>query len=315
MKTTLISLVLLLFTTVASAEALKTLELPANRVLGYHSEIQDGETGPVLVLMPGIFRGYYAKEPFLKILKQAKISYVAFHFAEQPESVARTGKEAPDFSKVTAKDLAQEVSALVDELEITQPLPVTLSYSAVVTQHLNVSRFPFVIETAPIGKDTDGLPDTVAQFYAFWEAWLKTIPFYGEIWLKQTKEYHLRNHWTPTVEEYAAGLPILKQPQYKERAVQGYISLTRSSEGFHLARQDFAKGPFRYFIIGQNEDNDRLRIQSQAIEKYQKDMEHRDNVYVIKGAGHIVPNDQPKAFAEILGQIRDEIGQVSEPFN
>jgi len=312
MKKSLISLLIVFWSSLVFGEKLETLALPKNRVLGYHAQIQKDETKPVLVFMPGIYRGHYAKEPFLKFLKAKKISYVTFHFAEHPESVVLTGKDTPDFSDVTVKDLADEVSAVANELQITQAVPVSLSYSAVLTAHLDREQFPFVIETAPIGKDTDGLPEAVVGFYKFWEAWVKTIPFYGEIWLKQTKEYHLRNHWAPTVDEYADQIPALKKPEYRERAIQGYISLTRSAEGFHFATQNFKTGPSRYFILGENEEADRMAIQKAGVLKYISETKHQDNVYIIPKAGHIIPNDQPAVYAEILSQVLDKISEPNQ---
>lgn len=306
MKNFILSFVLLFSVTSAFASSLQKLVLPGKRILTYQGNFNQSE-GPVLIFLPGIYRGFHGTEKFLQLLKEQNVPYVHFHFAEHPDSIVHTNQKRPDFSTVMAKDLADEVSALVDELEIENPVPVTLSYSAVVTQHLDSEKFPVVFETAPIGLDTDGLPADVVTFYKSWEAWLSLFPFYGEFWIKQTKEYHLRNHWGKTVDEYKERLPQLKDSEYRERALQGYIALSRSSENFDFRKQDFKNGPKRFFILGQNEDEDRKRIQLEAIQKYTKVTGHKNNTFVLPDAGHVVPNDEPSAYVEALVNLLSQV--------
>jgi pimeloyl-ACP methyl ester carboxylesterase len=290
-----------LFLTITWAAQLK---LSDHRTLSYEAYLAD-QKGPVFIFLPGIYRGYFSEEKVLVSLRERQIPYVTLHFAEQPASVALTTKEAPDFSNIKAQDLAEEVASLAQELKIDQPLPVTLSYSGIVTQHLDPKRFPHVIETSPMGKDTDGLPANVVSFYEMWRAWVRSFPYVGEAWLRQTKNIQMHEYWRPWAESYSDTYPVLKDPEYKERAIQGYIALTNASEDFDLRAQDFTKGPTRFFILGEKEEPTRKSIQNEAIAKYSAQKKSSGDVFVIPNAGHIVSEDQPEAYIEVLLKIRD----------
>jgi pimeloyl-ACP methyl ester carboxylesterase len=302
MKTLFISLLICLS---SSAFALNngTVRIDGNRVISYESELSNGK-GPHFVLLPGIYRGLRSEDAFVQALVAAKVSFVTFHFAEQPDSVAKTSAtKEPDFSKITTADLAAEVDALVDHLKIKGTvIPVTLSYSGTVTPYLNPERYPVVIEASPLGTDTDTLPQGWVQMMKAWEAWMKWNPL-GAIWVANAKAAQLRQHWTPWVNSNAERTPELKNPTYRERAFQGYQSLSLAAEGFDLRNEDFAAGPQRYFILGANEEAQRSAIQQEAIEMYQKQTGHKNNVIVIKEAGHIVMSDQPEAFIKALKKI------------
>jgi pimeloyl-ACP methyl ester carboxylesterase len=279
-----------------------TLALSRNRVLVYEYYDHPGSSS-TLVFLPGIYRGYLSNDKFVAAMVKHKMSFVLFHFAEQPDSVVNTEKN-PDFSGTTPKVLADEVLSLVKALELKNAIPVTLSYSAITTAQLDRNYFPVVIETSPIGRDTDDLPPAVSAFYETWEAWVKTVPFYGEAWLNQTKEIQLRQYWSPWIDKYQKRLPQLKDEAYRERALQGYVSLTRASEGFDLRVQNFRQGPDRYFILGDQEDEMRASYQNEAITSYQKQTGHTENVYTVKGAGHVVSSDKPDEYVDVLRSIQ-----------
>lgn len=307
MKKMIFLLSTVFFSTVVFAQ--QALPLSHHRVLSYESFKAD-QPGPVFIFLPGIYRGFSADEEFAKLLKEQDIPFVTIHFAEHPHSVALTGAETPDFSQTDATALADEVRMIAQELKIKKPIPVTLSFSSVVTAHLDTNVFPIVIETSPIGKDTDGLPPAVAAYYEYLRSWMQLFPFYGEVWLKQMKEDQLRKHWGPWIDRYAEQLPILKQPDYRERAIQGYMALSASAEAFDLRKQDFTKGPQRFFILGENEEETRKKIQQEALVIYEKATGHPPSVVVIPGAGHEVPVHQPKAFVDVILQLRKAVSLV-----
>lgn len=279
-----------------------TVELPGQRVLVYE-HYQPTQVGPTLIFLPGIYRGQLRNDPVIKFLTKADFSFVNMHFAEQPDSIVETPREKnPDFSKVDLKTLAQEVSVLSQKLNLELPVPVTLSYSAAVTSSLDRSRFPVVIEVAPIAKSTDTLPEGVASFYELWESWVRNMP-YGSQWLLAQKKIQLQSYWGQWVSGYATRLPLLNDPDIRDRAARGYTALTMAADGFDLRKQGFRQGPQRYFILGSEEQASRAEIQKQAIESYQKITGHENNVFVIEGAGHIVSSDQPEKFVETLKTI------------
>jgi pimeloyl-ACP methyl ester carboxylesterase len=286
-----------LFTTASWAQQ-QTLPLSGNRVLAFEASQVD-QPGPVFIFLPGIYRGFSSQEEFVKILKKQNTPYVLMHFAEHPDSVALTGKETPDFSKTNADELANEVLVLVRYLKIKQAIPVTLSFSSIVTAHLDPQVFPAVIETSPIGKDTDGLDPAAAAAYEYWRPWLHINP-YAEYWMQQ----QLRQNWEPWVTQYSERLPILKQADYHERAMQGYLALSASAQNFDIREQDFTKGPRRLFILGEKEDDVRKDLQQQALKIYKQQTGAEPSVILVPGAGHTVPVDQPIAYVDILTKIR-----------
>jgi len=294
-----------------SAWAQSTLQLSNNRVLSYETFSMDAK-GPVFVFLPGIYRGYSSEEELdqkvLNLLKQSGFPFVFMHFAEHPESVSLTGKATPNYSAVDAKALAGEVAALVTHLKIKHAIPVTLSFSSVVTPHLDTKMFPAVIETAPIGTNTETLSATdLASYNSLY--FMSQNPFLGRAWLNKMLEPTLRQKWTPWVEHYAERMTILQKPDYHERAMKGYLALSASSVGFDLRKQNFAKGPLRFFILGENEMAERKKTQLEAISLYEKATQNKGMVVTISGAGHGVPTEQPKAYVDLLKQIHAGFAQ------
>jgi pimeloyl-ACP methyl ester carboxylesterase len=278
------------------------VNLSDRRVLVYE-RYQPKQVGPTLIFLPGIYRGQLQSDPVTKPLMESGIPFVTMHFAEQPDSIVATAKDSePDFSKVELQTLAQEVSALAKHLNLEFAIPVTLSYSAAVTSHLDRSRFPVVIEVAPISKSTDTLPDSIVGFYELWESWVRSMPF-GSAWLLAQKKAQLQTYWSRWSDGYSARLPLLKDPVYRDRASKGYTALTLAADGFDLRKQDFRKGPQRFWILGSEEQASRSDIQNRAIESYQKTTGHEGSVFVIQGAGHVVSSDEPEKFVETLKVI------------
>jgi len=294
-----------------SAWAQSTLQLSNNRTLAYETFSMDAK-GPVFVFLPGIYRGYSSAEKLdqevLNLLKQSGFPFVLMHFAEHPESVALSGKATPNYSTVDAQDLADEVSALVSHLKIKHAIPVTLSFSSVITAHLDTKMFPAVIETAPIGTNTETLSKTdLASYNSLY--FMSQNPFLGRAWLNKMLEPTLRQKWTPWVEHYAERMTILQKPDYHERGMKGYLALSASSVGFDLRQQKFAKGPIRFFILGENEMPERKKVQLEAISLYEKATQNNGMVVTIPGAGHGVPTDQPRAYVDLLKQIHAGFAQ------
>lgn len=278
----------------------KILQTSSHRLI-YTEQSKSKSDLPTLIFLPGINRGLLSsKDAFAQNLIENHLSFVFMHFAEHPDSVAETSAdEKPDFSKIDRELLADEVIEVVNQLGIDRAIPVTLSYSAVVTAHLDRQRFPVVIETAPIATQTDDLPEGLRSLYEMWDAWLKLNPFSRD-WLMGVKKVQLNQHWAEQVDGNSDRLPILKSPEYRERAIQGYTALTLAAEDFDLRQQDFKKGPARYFILGAKESAYRAQIQKEAVAIYQKQTGAKDNLFVIPNAGHIVPVDQPDAYLDAV---------------
>lgn len=285
------------------------VQTSSHRAIHYERYVSKtkGPEEPVLLLLPGIFRGFLSADKMTPELVAADLPFILMHFAEQADSVVLTPHNSEaDFSQVDLKTLTEEVSSVAAELRLRKVIPVTISYSGLLTQALDPVRFPVVIEVAPMAKDTDEYPPALVQYYEWWETWVKTMP-YGAAWLLNAKKVQLGSYWRKYLNQQKNRLPQLSDDEVMNQAVQGYTALSLAADGFDLRKQDFKKGPQRFFILGEQESPYRAEIQNEAVSEYQRQTGHNGNVVVIKGAGHLVPIDQPAAYVGALKNILQKV--------
>lgn len=300
-----IAVVLLLSTKAYSAPSaqLGYIDISPQQRVAYDSSIVDANKG-TLILLPGIFRGLNRTDEFIKTLITKNINFVTIHFSTQPASVANydAGKKLyfDGGKNVTSKGLAAEVETVIDTLKIKKPLIVTLSYSGSVTQYLNAKKYPVVIETSPIGRFDESEPDSAAAFKA-WGDWFTL--FGGGIFVQSAKDAAFRDYWGKVALQYTSSDKRLQSPESISRMTDGYIGMAKAVEAYDMREQNFATSPHRVFIFGENEEDKRKQIQLEAVEKYKKETGISAAPIIIKNAGHIVPNDQPAEFVQILEAI------------
>lgn len=272
-------------------------------VISYEASIKAPQN-PVLVLLPGVYRGLTSQDDFIKDLAKTNINWVSFHFSLQPESHMFVKKVNPAtlFEKVDLKSLSQEAFIVTQHLKIQKPLFVSLSYSSIISSTWSKNYVPWMIEVSPMGRFDEQNPGFSAYGQA-WEAWMKLIPFWGSVVAGTTKEVAYHNYWTLMVQGLKAKKPELNNPTLFSQAVSGYVRMSKISEGFDIRKQNFSLTPNRVFVLAQQEDAYRLQLQKEAIALYQKQTGKTAYIFVIKEAGHIIPMDSPKAYLQALSTI------------
>lgn len=260
------------------------------------SDIHD-DTRPTLLLLPGIYRGYLENENILQILSARKINWVSLHFSRHPESVLSGSTFFTGMT--TTQELVDEVVQLKRAMKIKRPVLVSLSFSGTLSPHWNRNEFPYLIETSPMGRHDESAQSNPA--YESWQQWMNLFPVWGP-WLVQSSEYWgYRGYWLQKTEELAQ-----THDRYKASKIQiaeGLAQLAWSSRGFDIRKQDFARGPERFWILGQKEFPLRLRYQMEAVQIHRQLNPRSQRLYLIPNAGHIITNDQPEAYALALEKI------------
>jgi pimeloyl-ACP methyl ester carboxylesterase len=257
---------------------------------------------PTIILLPGIYRGYLQNEKVLHFLTQKKINWVSLHFSRHPQSILAGSLLLSGM--ISSEQLAHEVLLLKKNLRIQKPVLVSLSFSASLSPYLKKKDFPVLIETAPMGRfDETQVPD---QNYQNWQQWMNQFPVWGP-WLVQSNEYwSYRAYWLKEVD----GL-VGTYPQYLSKRItiaEGLAQLAWSTRNFDLRNQNFKTGPERFWILGEKENAQRLKIQQEAIQlQRQQTGSQGRRVYVIKNAGHIVPFEQPQSYVNALAAILRQI--------
>ncbi len=259
---------------------------------------------PTLILLPGIFRGFLPNEDFLQVLNRRKLNWVAWHTSRHPESMM-LGNPAPWLTQVTSQNLANELVTLKKTLKIKRPILVTLSYSASIIPYIDASVFPVVIETAPMGRALENNPPS--PYYESWKQWMGMFPIFGQYVVANQEYWAYRGYWyqqtmdlAQTHERYA---PFLKPIS------EGLAQLAYAGRQFDLRSQDFAKGPKRFWILGQRENQTRKAIQKQAIRLYEEQTGHQNSMIEIEEAGHIIPNENPTSYVKVLSELVQKLAK------
>ena len=286
-----------------NAFALESLKIDDGRYVAVENNILNVEK-PTFVFLPGINRGLDARDEFMKIAAKSKLNFVSMHFSLHPESVMMIPKnETPyfKFHKMTAKDLANEVLAVIEAYGIKKPIVVGLSYSSIVTTELAASkRFPMIIETAPMIRADESDPSG-GQVTDFWKNYLAAIPITGIFW----KDIFLQNiysqYWTSRIDDILAGYPNAKgQEKLRSNLIGGYTALSIAADGFDFSKQKFNIETKRFFVLGENESETRAELQKNSIALYEKQTGFKKTAVVLPEAGHIIPSDVPKAYLAII---------------
>jgi pimeloyl-ACP methyl ester carboxylesterase len=287
-----------------SAWSLESLKLGPGRYVTVESHIVNPKD-KVLILLPGVYRGFDSRDVFIQTALKQNFNFVSLNYSLQPESLRRlkTG-EAPYFQThhYTREDLANEVRAVLKKYKIEKPVLAGTSYSSSVsTQLLKRDRFSLVIETSPMMRFDETDPETVA-IMDFWKDWLRLNPFAGE---ELSRNYLLNcfnSYWAPKVDDLLKTYPQYRKPGFREMMIAGYSQMSLVAEGFDFADQNLAVAN-RFFILGENEDPNRFKLQLETIKNYEKITGQKDKSIIVKNAGHVVQNDAPEVYLGILREL------------
>ena len=289
-----------------NALALESLKIENGRYVAVENNLLD-RSKPTLIFLPGINRGLDARDEFLQMAKKDHLNFISIHFSLHPESVLMIPENEMPYFKLHimgAKDLANEVYAVIKKYKIAKPIIVGLSYSSVITSELAKSgKLKLIIETAPMMRFDESDPSG-AQLTSFWKDYLGLNPVFGA----QLQDYFLQQvyekYWSQQIDA------ILKQyPSYRDNLtvklnlVSAYAKLSIAVDGFDFSSQDFSTGTKRFFILGEQEEQNRFELQQAAVAKYEEQSGDQDSSYVIPGAGHIIPSDAPKDYLKLIKKV------------
>lgn len=294
-----------------ASAGLSYLKLSNGRYMAYEKGLYKASE-PTLVLLPGVFRGLLSKDPAVQLLKKQKINFVTLHFSAHPESlyaVPVTETAAVKLINYSSKDFSEEVLALVNFLKIKNPVFVGLSYSSSVASLLaenETLQLPLVIETAPMIRFDEANP-TGGQISEFWKNWFNLNPFLGPFFSQWYLKQTYQQHWQKHVEQMAEQNEKLNNFETKDKLISGFTQLSMAVHGFDYSQKPMTAKTPRAFILGQNELENRMILQKQAITRFAEKTKIKPKVYFLEGAGHIVPNDQPETYVESLLELLETI--------
>lgn len=288
----------------AQNKVLKGL-IPLNTglVISYEASIST-PAKPVLIFLPGIYRGLTSQDEFIKQISKTNLNWVTFHYSLQPESHIHSKNVNPTsaFEKVDLKELSLEPYILTQALKIQNPIFVSLSYSSLISSTWSKQYIPWLVEVSPMARFDEQNPGFSAYGQA-WESWMKLIPFWGSVVTGTTKEVAYYNYWTLMVQGLRTTKPELNNPAFFSQAVSGYVRMSKIAEGFDFRKQNFNLTPNRVFVLAEKEDSYRSQLQKEAIAIYQKQTGKSAYIFMLKDAGHIIPMDSPTAYLQVLNSI------------
>lgn len=310
MSKTAFCLTLVLFSIVTHAKITEgVLKIQTGEKVYFISSIVR-PTKSTLILLPGVFRGLQKEDSIINLLQAQKINFVAIHFSAHPKSIIQyKSSEATVFAGgkgLTSEMLAHEVDAVVDQLEIQKPIPVSLSYSSTVVPFLSAAKYSIIIETAPLGIFGEEDPATL-QLQKTWAQWLQMWPIWGPIWVESAKNTTYRSHWAPISAQRISADPEMNFADHGNHLTEGYMALARATEDFDLRTENFKTTAPRIWILAENENPNRLQIQQEAIALSNKVNKQKVKPIIVRQAGHTIPMDQPDAYFDVLKQILQQI--------
>lgn len=256
---------------------------------------------PTLLFMPGVNRSLLANDEALERLAEQGFGIVTMNFSTQPFSVSALPKSViPDFKNrtYTFEDLNAEVVALSNELkknfEIKTIIPVSISFSSAASSTLQ--SFPFIIDAVPMTSSAAVNPELEA-YIAYLRSTEIFNPVFGPGITRSLLDQAYAQKWREQVDSIVEDFGL--NSERKADMIEGYSVSSRASEGFKWDLAKTSKDTRRVFIFARNDSPTLLKSQLQL---FLKAMETTPNAlaFVINESGHVVPNEQPEAYANVL---------------
>lgn len=301
---------ILLLATLAAAPALAaskpvTLTQKLGRGRNVVVQISEAQPGkPTFLFLPGVNRGLLLEEPAAQELIKQGYGVVGFNFSVQPLSLnTLPSNEKAGFYDVdvTLETLAAEAEGvartLAAQYKVKNLVPVSLSYTGAVSNKLKA--FPAVVDAVPLTSMAAFSPEL-----AMYRNWLKAgefwNPIYGPGITRMSLDAAYRMQWTKQVEGMTQqfGLDRARAGEM----VDGYIRLSRATEGFEWSNK--ADRVRRTFIFAANENPALLRTQIEAARE-RLVAKSGESIFLVNESGHIVPAEQPRAYAKILELVAE----------
>lgn len=289
--------------------ALESYKIERGRYVAIENNVLDANK-TTLIFLPGVFRGLDLRDTVMQQAQKMNMNFVSIHFSLHPESILQIPANETPYHKIHSykvADLAQEVLAIIKVLKLKKPVIVGLSYSSAITSELaKTGKFPLIIETAPMIQFDESDP-TGSQITSFWKNYLGLNPIFGAIWSDLYLQQVYETYWTKQVDSLLQSYPQYAEANIRSEMISSYARLSVMVDGFNFLKQNFNTGTKRIFILGENEEENRSALQTQAIKLYETQTNDSESSIVVKGAAHIVPSDAPKAYLKVLKTIVDSL--------
>lgn len=287
------------------AVKLKSFKVKNGQYVAYQSNIVD-ESKATLILLPGINRGLDSRDEVIRRARAMKLNFVSLHFSLHPESLLKIPSgETPAFKlqSYSSATLANEVDALITSLKIYKPIIVGLSYSSTVTSELAKSgKYPLIIETAPMIRFDESNPQGGA-ITEYWTNFFNLNPFLGPFFSAYFIKSTYTQYWNEQLPSILSSYPETKPVE--SLMVSAYTELSYAAHGFDFRKQKFNENTVRFFILGEEELENRLALQYESVAMYQKATKRADAAVTLPNAGHIIPSDAPAAYLGVLKAFAD----------
>lgn len=287
----------------AKAQSIE-LRIGKNRVIATNY-IPAAKDQPTFEFLPGVNRSLSIDEPHVQMLARLGYGIITYDFSTQPLSVAKLGAGVKPYfldskENISLQSLAEETEMIAEQFRlmgVKNIIPVSLSFSGAVTPYLK--GYPLIIETSPMTSTDAAKPEAAANIKKL-RALEIFNPIFGPRINRTLIDQGYRQNWTAQVERISKGYDLPKDKAGD--MVEGYLTMSRAAENFDWSQVDIPKETKRAFIIGENEAPVLFLSQAQAFLKLSRENKNV-TFFLVGAAGHIVPDDQPAAYALILANV------------
>lgn len=287
----------------AAAEKLK-FKMSPDRVLAVEIIRAKNPKLPTFLFLPGVNRGLLSNDESVEAITAKGFGAVTFNFSVQPISVSELDKKVrPAFmsKSFSLEELSTEVTALSAELKknygVKTVVPVSISYSSAVSSTLQ--EFPFIIDVVPMTSSAAVNPEL--------EAYITTLkageifnPIFGPSITRSVLDQAYYTKWRDQVDSIVDQFNL--NTDHKSEMVEGYTVLSRAGERFEWDLKKTPKETRRVFMFARDDSEGLLKNQLQL---FLKAMDATPNAlaFIVNDSGHVLPDDQPAAYANILSYL------------
>lgn len=271
---------------------------------------------PTFLFLPGVNRGLLADDVALQILAKQGFGIVTMNFSTQPFSVnllEQNEKAAFINNSFSLENLSTEITALSDELKknfsVKTVIPVSISFSSAVSS--TVQNFPFIIDAVPMTSSAAVNPDLEA-YRAYLKGGEIFNPIFGPAITRSLLDQAYFKKWGEQVDSIVEQFDLTKDR--RSDMIEGYTVFSRASEGFVWDLKKTPKETRRVFLFARDDSETLLKDQ---LTLFLKSMDTTPNAlaFIVNDSGHVLPVDQPQAYANILTYlVTTDIKNVSGIF-
>lgn len=281
----------------------KEFALPLGRGRVLYAQYAKAAAGkPTLLFLPGVNRNLVLQEPSAKSLLDRGFGVAAFSLSVQPFSInALDAGVRPAFRDKAPKleDFAAETQAIAAHLEKTEGLnelvPVTLSYTGAFSPLLR--GFSLVVDAVPMTSALAASPDLSIIYNCESVNPLCWNPFLKPSIVRSLLDLGYRTKWSQQTDSITEQFNLNKSR--RDDMIAGYTTLSVAVEGADWAEMTLPAQTRHVLLLAGQEAPALLKSQ---LETFKRMRASRNDalLIVVEDSSHIVPVDQPEAFAQVL---------------